>query len=195
MIAALHGKIFTLTNETLVLEVQGVFYEAYCSLNTLSELAMKQGQEVFLHSYLHVREDIMQLFGFTQAQEKTLFLSLLKVSGIGPKSALHILSGASCAQISNWIEAGDAKALAMLPKLGKKTAEQLVLTLRGKLILEPMDKASGGAVLKRANGEVVSALVNLGFRLPEVEKVVSGFAPDIPIEEGIRQGLRELSSL
>jgi len=197
MIAALKGTIYEVSEESVILDVQGVFYEAFCSVTVLSELSQIKSQnrdaQLFLYTYLHVREDLMQIFGFLSQSEKSLFLSLLKVSGIGPKLALHILSGASINQILEWIEAGDVKSLSKLPKLGKKTAEQLVLTLRGKLVLDPIQtqfKPKSAACT-----QVVSALVNLGFRSQDVERVVAQLPTDIDVEEGIRVGLRELSHI
>jgi len=198
MIAGIRGTIFEVSDESAVLDVQGVFYEALCSVTVLSELSHirshSRDQLVFLYTYLHVREDILQVFGFLNRNEKSLFLNLLKVSGIGPKSALHILSGASINQILAWIEEGDVKSLCKLPKLGKKTAEQLVLTLRGKLVLEPLEVITKSRSLP-SNAQVVSALVNLGFRSQDVERVVSQLPDDIGIEVAIRAGLRELSHI
>jgi Holliday junction DNA helicase RuvA len=199
MIAGIKGVIFEVSDESVVIDVQGVFYEALCSVTVLSELSQIKLQSrnipVFLYTYLHVREDAMQIFGFLSHSEKSLFLSLLKVSGIGPKSALHILSGATVDQILNWIEEGDVKSLSKLPKLGKKTAEQLVLTLRGKLVIEPQGPGGLRSRSLPAHAQVVSALVNLGFRSQDAERVVSQLPENIDIQEGIRAGLRELSHI
>lgn len=194
MIGALKGQIFSVDEDVVLLDVGGVFYELHCSQGTLSDLSQVLGKTVLLLVYTHVREDSLQLYGFQDKSEKLLFLNLLKVSGIGPKSALHILSGARVDQISAWIELGDVKALTQLPKLGKKTAEQLVLTLRGKLILEPLSQKSN-PLEKKQNTSLVSALIHLGFRQIDVEKVVSTLPPELDFEESLRQGLRELSHL
>ena len=122
MIAYLRGKLLEVTTDTAVIDVQGVGYETLCSGRTLDQLRMQVGQELRLWIYTHVREDALQLFGFGSRQEKEVFLSLLKVNGVGPKSALSILSGAEAEKIIGFIEAGDAKALSNLPKIGKKTA-------------------------------------------------------------------------
>ena len=108
--------------------------------------------------------------------------------------AIKILSGASLGQLLEMIEAGDVKALSGLPKVGKKTAEQLVLTLKGKLVFS--DEGSSAKNKKAAvkpKSEVVSALVNLGFRLQDVEKVVEDMPPDLDLQSGIRQGLAALT--
>jgi holliday junction DNA helicase RuvA len=196
MISGLRGFLYDVSLESVILDVQGVFYEAFCSSTVIGELSQKKrcDSPIFLHTYLHVREDQTQLFGFLSRSEKALFLNLLKVSGIGPKSALHILSGASVTQILHWIETRDVKALCQLPKLGKKTAEQLILTLRGQLVLEEEDFVLKKNLTK-AQQPLVSALVNLGFRLQEVEKVVSELPDDLDFQEGLRRGLKDLSSL
>lgn len=134
MIGYLKGRCVYLDQESVILEVQGVGYEVYCSLGTLSELSASMQEEVVFWIYTHVREDQLQLFGFLTKEEKNLFLSLLKVNGVGPKSALSILSGARYNQLVEMIESGDAKALSQLPKIGKKTAEQIILSLQGKLV-------------------------------------------------------------
>ncbi|MES2965980.1 MAG: Holliday junction branch migration protein RuvA [Bdellovibrionota bacterium] len=199
MIGFLSGTILDRTEDGLLLDVSGVGYELTCSSNTLGDFAMAPEARVWVHTA--VREDAITLFGFSTQLEKRLFLSLLKVNGIGPKMASRILSGASLDQITSMIESGDVKGLSGLPKVGKKTAEQLVLTLRGKLVMEP-EQTKPGAKSKSASplarfsgvrGEVLSALVNLGFRLQDAEKVVGDLPEEIDVQNGVRQGLQALS--
>lgn len=192
MIGSLRGKIQEVSSENVLIEVGGVGYECLASLGTLAELSVKRGQEIFVQTYTHVREDALQLFAFTDRAEKNLFLSLLKVNGIGPKMALNILSGDRVERILNMIEQGDAKALSKFPKVGKKTAEQMVLTLKGKLVLI---ESAAPAVAPGRNRELTSALVNLGFRLNDVEKVVEDLPKDVDLQEGIRQGLAALTTM
>ncbi len=211
MIALLKGFISEVTNEGAILDVNGVGYELTCSLNTLAELqadlmggagaSAKPSKAVTVYTYTHVREDVLQLFGFTTKTEKQLFTTLLKVNGIGPKMAINILSGGTVEQILGMIESEDVKALSKLPKVGKKTAEQMVLTLKGKLVLqETPSKTKSGEVSAVQKGwspalrDISSALVNLGFRSQDVEKVVSQMPKEIDLQEGIRQGLSALSS-
>jgi Holliday junction DNA helicase RuvA len=172
----------------MLLLVNGVGYDLSCSASTLSDLDGKSFVEVWVHT--HVREDALQLFGFSTEIERALFVSLLKVNGIGPKSAINVLSGAPTRQIIQWIEDSNAQALSKLPKIGKKTAEQIVLTLQGKLVRAEGEKASQRFV---ARPQIVSALVNLGFRLGDVEKVVDQMSPDTDLEHGLRQGLSALT--
>jgi Holliday junction DNA helicase RuvA len=116
---------------------------------------------------------------------------LLKVNGIGPKTALSVLSGAPTRQIMQWIEDSNVGALSKLPKIGKKSAEQIVLTLQGKLVRA--NEVSGASRFV-ARPQIVSALVNLGFRLIDVEKVVDQMPPETDLEAGLRQGLAGLTS-
>jgi Holliday junction DNA helicase RuvA len=149
-------------------------------------------KEITVYTYLHVREDILQLFGFSTILEKKLFLSLIKVNGVGPKMATLMLGGAPIKKIVDWIEAGDAKALTQLPKVGKRTAEQLILTLRGRLVdatgvPENLDKP------RSVRDDVVSALLNLGFKAGDVERAVEEIPENCTLEIGVRTGLQYLS--
>jgi Holliday junction DNA helicase RuvA len=188
VISFLSGKILEQDSEILTLDVGGVGYELNCSVTTLDFVFGKTDAKFFV--YTAVREDAITLYAFATAAEKKLFTSLLKVNGIGPKMAIKILSGAPLPKLHEMIENGDVKGLSGLPKVGKKTAEQLILALKGKLVLD--DSIARSRPLKKRD-EVVSALVNLGFRLQEVEKVLEGLPEDIDLQQGIRQGLQALS--
>lgn len=190
MIAHLRGRIVENLAEGVVMEIGGFAFELVCSSNTASDLELDR--EVVVHTYLHVREDALQLFGFSTRLEKKLFLSLIKVNGVGPKMATQMLSGAPIHEIVRWIEAGDAKALTQLPKVGKRTAEQLVLTLRGRLVKwdEPGDESSARLGVRE---DVISALVNLGFRPADVDRVVQDIPKDYDVERAVREGLQRLS--
>lgn len=189
MIGYLQGRPLRFGVDHMILLVQGVGYELSCSTQTLQDLDGKSFVEVWV--YTHVREDQLQLFGFSTELEKTLFLSLLKVNGVGPKSALNIVSGAPTQQIVQWIEDANVSALTKLPKVGKKSAEQIVLSLQGKLV-----RAGGPDTDRRfvARSQILSALVNLGFRIGDVEKVVDEMPPETDLETGLRRGLQALTS-
>lgn len=198
MIGYLSGQIIDRHEEGLVLDVNGVGYELSCSSNTLGDVQAATDARLFVQTI--VREDAITLFGFSTALEKRLFLSLLKVNGVGPKMASRILSGASLDQITHMIEHGDVKGLSGLPKVGKKTAEQLVLTLKGKLVVEPettakpaKGKPAPAARFSGSRADVLSALVNLGFRLQDAERVVGDLPEEIDVQNGVRQGLQALS--
>ena len=121
----------SLASDSILINAGGVGYELACSKNTLGDIVESEIASLFVHT--HVREDCISLFGFSSKSEKQLFLSLIKVNGIGPKMASTILSGAALSSIISWINDGDTKSLTTLPKVGKKTAEQMILSLKGQL--------------------------------------------------------------
>jgi Holliday junction DNA helicase RuvA len=188
MIAYIQGAVLQCSEETVILNVRGVGYELYVSAFTLDQVRTLPSAQLWVHT--HVREDALQLFGFASQAEKELFLSLIKVSGIGPKVAMKILSGAPLNIIVQMIEDSDVKGLSKLPKVGKKTAEQIVLQLKGKLVLADDQRPK---VTFAARVDIVSALVNLGFKLQDVERVVDQMEPTTDFEEGIRRGLSQLA--
>ncbi|MEQ1875638.1 MAG: Holliday junction branch migration protein RuvA [Bdellovibrionia bacterium] len=188
MISLLKGRPLDSDAETVTVDVNGVGYEVHCSLNTLAEVAGKT--DAVLWIYTHVREDAIVLCGFASRSEKQLFQSLIKVTGIGPRMALKILSGAPLDRIIQMIEERDAQGLSKLPKVGKKTAEQMILTLKGKLEFSGTSSAPIGP-----RAEIVSGLVNLGFRLVDVERAVGQMGDTSNVEEGIKKGLAALSQI
>ncbi len=184
MIGYIQGQVIWLEGNTVILDVAGVGYEALCSSNTLADLS--EGSKTALWIHTHVREDSLQLFGFSSQVEKRLFESLLKVNGIGPKMAIQILSGAPLDRLIDFIEQQDVKALCQLPKVGKKIAEQMILTLKGKLVV---DGESSAGVPK---DELTSALSNLGFKPHDVQEVVKGIDRKKPFEDQLRKALASL---
>ncbi len=195
MIGYLNGVVFDVNTEHVILNVNGVGYEIAATAQTLNDAQMLMGQTISFWIYTHVREDALSLFGFLTKPEKEFYMSLLKVNGVGPKSALTVLSGAPYQQIQTWIEAGDAKALSALPKIGKKTAEQIILTLQGKLvIIETKGGAKANKPIRSENHrQIVSALVNLGFKSNLVDEFISTVDSKATIEDGVRLGLQKLS--
>lgn len=190
MIGFLKGRLMAVESDAVLLEAGGVGYEVLCSGFSLGELQDFSGKDVALWIHTHVREDALQLFGFLSRAEKDLFLSLLKVNGVGPKLALGVLSGARASEIIDMIDSGNAKGLSGLPRVGKKTAEQIILTLQGKLVRVESPKNLRAENLK----QVQTALVNLGFKPAKVDEYVSGLPLDIDVEEGVRKGLSTLSN-
>ena len=189
MIGFLHGSIYQVEGDSLILDVKGVGYELCCSQNTMNAIQGREIVQLMVHT--HVREDIIQLFGFSSKNEKKLFLSLVKVNGIGPKLAISILSAARIEAIIDMIDKGDVKGLMKLPKVGKKTAEQIILSLKGKLVTAEDSTSEQGFVARK---EIISALVNLGFRLTDVENVVSQMDPQTDLQQGVRHGLAALTA-
>lgn len=189
MIGYLVGQPKIETPDEVLLLVGGVGYELHCSANTIREIEGLDLAHVFVQTVL--REDALHLYGFSRRVEKNLFLALLKVNGIGPKTALNILSATTLEHLFKMIEDGDVKALSKLPKVGKKTAEQMILSLKGKLTLVE----DGQPVKKNENRQaIVSALVNLGFRIHDVETVVENLDSTTDIQEGVRQALVALTN-
>lgn len=191
MIGFLDGTVFDVSSDAFILNVNGVGYDISASTQTLSDVQVLLGQQMKVWIYSHVREDAFQLFGFLTKPEKDFFIQLLKVNGVGPKSALSVMSGARLSQIQDWIESSDAKALSSLPKVGKKTAEQIILTLQGKLVR--VEAKIKGSKLTETHRQISSALTNLGFKNQNVDQFVATLAQAITIEDGVREGLKALS--
>lgn len=193
MIGYLKGILVEVSADTALIDVGGVGYEILASVNTLMDMQALLTKEVIVWIHTHVREDAFQLFGFHSKEEKNLFLSLLKVNGVGPKMALSILSGGRVSQIHEMIESGNAKALSSLPKVGKKTAEQIILTLKGKLVMIEKTEPTSKKKAPNPHPDISSALLNLGFKPLAVEQYVATLPKDADLEDSIRKGLAALS--
>ena len=169
MIAHLRGRLLSKQPNQLVLDVNGVGYELNITIPTFTGLP-QPGGEVALFVHTHVREDALSLFGFLRLEEKKLFERLIAVSGIGPKLAVTVLSGMPAESLVAALRGNDLAALTMVPGIGKKTAERMVLELRDKL-----DSFAAAAPLSKlavAEEDVLSALVNLGYGRPAAEKAL-----------------------
>jgi holliday junction DNA helicase RuvA len=174
MIARLRGALVEKHPNAALVECGGVGYEVTIPVSTFSSLP-DVGREVTLRIHTHVREDALQLFGFSSAEEKMLFEKLIGVSGIGPKLAITVLSGLAAPQLVEVIRTGDIARLVKVPGIGKKTAERIVLELRDKLDLTAAAAAAGrGTVvlLSPVEEDVISALGNLGSQRPAAEAAV-----------------------
>jgi Holliday junction DNA helicase RuvA len=182
MIARLRGKPVARTGDKLVLEVGGVGY-ALAVTPTASRLA-ECGGEVALETYLHVREDALQLYGFAEPAERELFEHLLAVSGVGPKVALAIVSGSPPADLRRAIALEDTARFEAIPGIGKKTAQRVVLELKEKL-------GSVAAAPEPGRIGARDALVELGYSIVEAEQALAGVDPDLTVEEQVRRALRE----
>jgi Holliday junction DNA helicase RuvA len=155
MIGSLRGKLISKRPDFVIVEVNGVGYQVNVPFSIISNLP-EEGNEVFLYIYTYIREDILQLYGFTSEDEKKVFLTLLGITGIGPKMALNILSGISHNDLLHAIETEDVAMLCRIPGLGKKTAHRLILELRERL---PARVAKD-----RIFEDTLSALINLGYK-------------------------------
>ena len=162
MIGSLRGKLISRRPDNVIVEVNGVGYHVNVPLNILSTLP-EEGSSVFLHTYTHVREDALQLYGFSTEDEKKIFTTLLGITGVGPKMALNILSGISRNDFVEAIEKEDVALLCRIPGLGKKTAHRLILELRDKLPSAEKPK-------DRVFEDTLSALVNLGYKKSDAQE-------------------------
>jgi Holliday junction DNA helicase RuvA len=185
MIAHLRGKLLTKHPNQVVVETSGVGYEVNISVPTFSELPAN-GSEVALHIHMHVREDVIALYGFLRIAEKQLFEKLMTVSGIGAKLAITILSGMAADEMAAAIRGNDVARLTRIPGIGKKTAERMVLELRDKVPAAGIS-APTVPVMSAMEEDVLSALVNLGYQRAAAEKALAN-AVKIGVGKGERGG-------
>lgn len=196
MIGFLRGRLIHKAPPQLLLDVQGVGYEVEAPMNTFYDLPAL-GEEVKLHTHLVVREDAHILFGFATENERMLFRTLIKVNGVGPKLALTILSGQSTEEFYRCVDDNDVKGLVRLPGVGQKTAERLIIEMRGRLpelskLSVPLDR-SGPATSSSASPrqEAISALCALGYKPQDAARMVQAIAvEDKSCEDIIRLALR-----
>jgi holliday junction DNA helicase RuvA len=198
LIGFLRGRLAAKHPPVLLLDVNGVGYEVEAPMSTFYGLPAV-GVDVSLHTHLVVREDAHVLFGFATERERSLFRELIKVSGVGPRIALGILSGASVDEFHRCVEAQDAAALTRIPGIGRKTAERLLVEMRDR-----MKALAGGATFEargpvggtaqaaaRPQAEAFSALVALGYKPAEVTRLLQKVDPSVATtEELIRHALR-----
>jgi Holliday junction DNA helicase RuvA len=196
MIGFLHGTILKLTPERLLLDVHGVGYEVQIPLSTYYEVERAgAAAAVRLYVHTHLRDDGIALFGFWTEREKVLFEKLIAVSGIGPRLARAVLSGLAPEVLVAAIAAGDLGRLATIPGVGKKTAERMVLELKEKMRELAAELPERPAP---ADQDVVSALVNLGYKANLAERAVADArrsAPGAPFHDLLRASLHRLSRL
>lgn len=191
MIASLKGRLTLRSPPFLVVEVNGIGYELEAPLSVFDTLP-ETGGAVELLTHLVVREDAHTLYGFAQEADRRLFRELLKVSGIGPRLALAILSGVSGDDFALMIESGDTLALTRLPGIGRKTAERIVLEMRGRLEGLATGAAGAGGEAADPPAEARAALVALGYSPAEALRLVRELATSgLAAEEIIRQALRK----
>lgn len=192
MIVQLKGTLISKRPPLLAVDVQGVGYEVEAPLSVFDQLPAA-GEPVTLLTQMIVREDSQTLYGFSRESDRALFRELLKVSGVGPRLALAILSGVSGNDFALMVEAGDAQALTRLPGIGKKTAERLILEMRGRLPEQEGSSAVAGA--GDAAAEARAALAALGYSAAEALKMVRAVAnQDQSAEALIRAALKQKMS-
>lgn len=199
MIGRLRGILLEKQPPQLLIDVNGVGYDVQAPMTTFYELP-ETGKEVTLHTHLAIREDAHVLYGFLREHDRSLFRTLIKVSGVGPKLALAILSGMSADEFAACVQHGDSTALTKLPGVGKKTAERLVVEMKDRFkdwegAALPGDLATQISVSKSdAVKDAISALVSLGYKPQEASKMVSHVACEgLSSEEVIRQALKSVA--
>jgi Holliday junction DNA helicase RuvA len=199
MIGYLQGNLIRTAPERLLVDVQGVGYEVHIPLSTFYEIERSGGERVALFIHTHMREDGIALFGFWTEREKLLFEKLIGVGGIGPRLARVILSGMAPDDLLAALASGDIGRLSTIPGVGKKTAERMVLELKDKmreLAAELPETAGTAAAAVPADQDVVSALVNLGYKGSLAERAVADVRrerPEAAFHELLRASLNRLS--
>lgn len=191
MIGRLNGVLLEKTPPLVLIDVNGVGYECEVPMSTFYNLPAI-GDKVVLLTQFIVREDAQLLYGFGSERERATFRQLLKVNGVGAKSALSILSGLSVDDLVQAVALQDTALLTRVPGVGKKTAERLLLELRDKFSIEGVS-ASQGAAAKSAGADVLNALLALGYNEREALAAVKQLPPDAAVADGIKLALKSLS--
>jgi Holliday junction DNA helicase RuvA len=182
VISRLRGVVAARTAAGVVVDVGGVGYLVAAT----PRVAARVGEETTVETYLHVRDDVLQLYGFASAEERELFELLLGVSGIGPKVALAIVSGSTPAELRRAIVRDDIARFEAIPGIGRKTAQRVVMELKDKLVAYPLhDGTAGGSALAR------DALVELGWSLVNAERALADVDESLSVEEQVRSALRQ----
>ena len=190
MIARLNGRLLEKSPPLIVVDCNGVGYEVEVPMSTFYNLP-ELGQPVQLLTHMVVREDAQLLYGFGSEQEKNTFKQLLKVNGIGAKSALSILSGVSVNDLMLAVSQQEVAMLTRVPGIGKKTAERLLLELKDKFVVT--GSTSAQPVAKAATDDILNALVALGYHEREATATIKLLEPGVGVSDGIRQALKYLS--
>lgn len=191
MIGRLTGILLEKTPPQILLDVQGVGYELEVPMSTFYNLPALH-EKVVLHTQLIVREDAHLLYGFGSNDERIAFRQLLKISGVGPKLALSVLSGLSLADLADAVANKEAGRLIKIPGVGKKTAERLLLELEGKFTAVGVVSAQGVAASSASN-DIVNALQALGYNDKEADWAAKQLPKEVGVSDGIRQALKLLS--
>lgn len=188
MIAFLEGRLRELAPGRAVVEAGGVGYELHLPLSAHRLLVGQEAVALFVHT--HVREDALALFGFPTAGERDAFRSLIAVAGVGPRTALALLSGLTPAEVAAAVEGEEWRVLAAVPGIGRRTAERLVVELKGKLTAAPSTAPAG------VRADAVSALANLGYPAKAADEAVAALLrsePEIELGELLRRALKSLT--
>lgn len=191
MIGWLRGVLIEKNSPKIILDVHGIGFDIELPMRVFHELPALE-QTVALYIYSHYREDSQQLFGFLQIQDKTAFQLLIKVSGIGVKSALAIVSILEPDALAQAIDDKDINILSSVPGIGKKTAERLVLELQGKLKVAQIPSIQKPVANLTLCDDVTQALLALGYGIKEIQKVLKQLPPELEISQAIKWALSQM---
>ena len=181
MIYSLKGKVLLVDGDTVIVDVHDVGYQVLVS--HVSDYGI--GEEVFLYTYNVVREDEQYLVGFSSSEEKQVFLALIKVKGLGPKTVIGALSATSAQEVKDAIASNNVAYLKKLPGIGAKAASQIILDLKGKL-------ATSNGIEKQDNKELNDALLSLGYKSVDIKKVIDKVDTSLSVENQIKEALKLL---
>ena len=190
MIGRLHGKLLEKNPPQILIDVSGVGYEVDVPMSTFCNLP-EVGGELTLHTHFVVREDAELLYGFATLAERAVFRALIKISGVGPKIALALLSGITVDQLKDAVDRGETGLLTTVPGIGKKTAERLVLELKGKLA--GTGAATAAVPTSGARADVAAALIALGYSEREAAAATKKLPEDCTVNDGLRLALKSLT--
>ena len=190
MIGRLHGKLLEKNPPQILIDVSGVGYEVDVPMSTFCNLP-EVGGELTLHTHFVVREDAELLYGFATLAERAVFRALIKISGVGPKIALALLSGITVDQLKDAVDRGETGLLTKVPGIGKKTAERLVLELNGKLA--GTGAATAAVPTSGARADVAAALIALGYSEREAAAATKKLPEDCTVNDGLRLALKSLT--
>jgi Holliday junction DNA helicase RuvA len=191
VIGRLSGRLVARHPPQVLIDVGGVAYEVDVPMSTFYHLPVT-GEPVTLHTHLHVRDDAHTLYGFGTLDERAAFRLLIRIAGIGARTALAVLSGLSVAELAQAVALQETGRLTRVPGIGKKTAERLLLELKGKLA-EAVPGAPSGAPGDPASADILNALVSLGYSEREALGALHALPPGVAVAEGIRQALKALA--
>ena len=190
MIGRLRGKLLEKNPPQILIDVSGVGYEVDVPMSTFCNL-QEVGGELTLHTHFVVREDAELLYGFATLAERAVFRALIKISGVGPKIALALLSGITVDQLKDAVDRGETGLLTKVPGIGKKTAERLVLELKGKLA--GTGTATAAVPTSGARADVAAALIALGYSEREAAAATKKLPEDCTVNDGLRLALKSLT--
>ncbi|MBN2186312.1 MAG: Holliday junction branch migration protein RuvA [Dehalococcoidia bacterium] len=191
MIAAIEGILEYSGVDSIIVKVSGIGIQIYVPSSSLSKLGAA-GDNVYLYTHLHLREDNVSLYGFTSSEELALFKNLISVSGVGPKVALALLSSLAIEQLAMAITSGNAELISQAPGIGKKVASRIVIELRGKLEKEWKEAA---LPLAPEDADAIAALTSLGYSLREATQAISSLpnSSELGLEDKVKLALQQLA--